>query len=96
MSLNLRTPPINLHPQNLRNRPVHLIQNIITKPQQRPVYQPFVIDGTELIDQKIGILVQSAMCGDTQTKRLSIVNQVGAEGNDEGGRMVGVQKRLVL
>jgi hypothetical protein len=63
---------------------------------ERSFDQTAIIYGLELINQKVRVLGQISACGDPDSKRLRVINQVGCKGNNERRWMVCIQKRLCL
>ena len=63
---------------------------------QWPSYEAPVIDGPELVHEQIGRLSQTSGSRDSDAKGLGVVDQGRGEGNDQGGRVVGVEQRLRL
>lgn len=55
-----------------------------------------IVDGPELIDEKVGATTKSTGHGDADTQRLGIFGQVRGERDDEGRGMADVKQRLGL
>jgi hypothetical protein len=66
------------------------------KANQWPSYEAPIIDGPELIHEQIGRLPRTSGSRDSSAQGLGVVDQVRGEGNDQGGRVAGVEQRLRL
>ncbi len=55
-----------------------------------------IIDRSELVDQEVGVLPQATGGSHANPERLGVLHQGRSERNDQGGRVVCVQKRLGL
>ena len=63
---------------------------------QRTFDQSLIIDRAELIQQKIGVFPKFTLGRNSETERFRVVNELGGEGNDQGGGMSGIEQRLGL
>ena len=63
---------------------------------QRTFNQSLIIDHAELIQQQVGVFPKFALGGNSETERFRVVNELGGEGNDQGGGMSGIEQRLGL
>ncbi len=63
---------------------------------QWPAYEAPIIDGPELVHEQIGRLSQTSGSRNPDAKGLGVVDQTRGEGNDQGGRVAGVEQRLRL
>ncbi len=63
---------------------------------QWPSDEAAIIDGPKLVDEQIGRLPQPSGSRDPDAKGLGVGDQARGEGNDQGGRVAGVEQRLRL
>ena len=63
---------------------------------QRTFDQSLIIDRAELIQQKIGVFPKFTLGRNSETERFHVFNELGGEGNDQGGGMSGIEQRLGL
>jgi hypothetical protein len=75
---------------------VHLLHQGPWKASERPLDEPTVVDGSELVNKKVGVALDLPSCGDTNAEGLGFVHQTGGEGNDKGGGVFSVQESLAL
>lgn len=59
------------------------VHEIIIQLCQRPLRQPSVVDGAELIDQQVRIPFQEFLRRNSDTKRFGFLGEFGCKWNDE-------------
>ena len=87
-------PWIKFYPHHLQDGGVNPRHLLCSEKGEGARDQALVVDGADLIDQKVGIPIQAIPGAETQAQGRGVFDQAGRQGNDQGRGMAGVQQEL--